>query len=319
VPMNPLAQDLHIDQFLTNVIIGARNASYIVDSICPIVPVLKQSNVVPRFNRSFFFRDDGQYRAPGTKSQGGGFTVDKTLTYFCDRWSFRFEITDEQRDNTDAPWDLDRDGALFTADKIQLRRERAFAAANFTTGIWGSDKVGGTDFNQWSAYGASNPLVDIANYMDSIEGLIGVEGNTIVLGKQVWLQAKWHPDIIDTIKYTQLGKPTADILVQLTDLTNVYVGRAIYTTSTEDVAEASVTYTRVWGKNALLMYVPPNPGIMQPAACYTFTWQRVPNAISYVKRMRDEEREVDIIEGNTYFAQVVTLAAAGIFLSSAVA
>jgi hypothetical protein len=58
---------------------------------------------------------------------------------------------------------------------------------------------------------------------------------------------------------------------------------------------------------------------MTPAAAYAFTWQRVANSLQYVKRMRDEEREVDIIEGNTYFQHKITVPRAGVFASGAVA
>jgi hypothetical protein len=51
---------------------------------------------------------------------------------------------------------------------------------------------------------------------------------------------------------------------------------------------------------------------------YTFVWQRVPNALQYIKRMRNEEQEIDIIEGNTYYDQRVTEPRAALFLANAV-
>ena len=97
------------------------------------------------------------------------------------------------------------------------------------------------------------------------------------------------------------------------------VGRAIQTTDPEGTAESAVTYTRIWGKNALMLYVPERPSLLNPAAGYTFVWNRIANAVQFMKRMRDEEREVDIIEGNSYFDQKVTVPNAGLFMSAAVA
>lgn len=316
----PLASDLHVDQMLTNMSIGYSNLTYIADQIFPILYVNKQSDIVPKYDQSHWFRDGARLRMPRSKSEGGGWSVDKTQTYFCPRYSFRDEISDEERANADGPFqNLEQDAVDFVTDKVAMRREIAFATDFFKTGVWGNDDTGGTDFTVWSDYGASSPLTDFTSYEDEIEARIGRAPNTVVLGKQVWNQLKWHPDLIDTIKYTQRGTVSVDLAASLFEIPKLLIGRAIYTTDPEGTAEASVTYTRIWGKNALFLYVPDRPSLKQPAAGYTFSWQVVPNALQYIKRMRDEEREVDIIEANTYFDQAVTAARAGTFLSGAVA
>jgi len=316
---SPVGRDLYVDAMLTNISIAYRNPDYIADQIFPIVPVSKQSGIVPKYDQSHWFRDGAKLRAPGTKSTGGGWTVEKTDKFFCDRFSYRTEISDDDRALADLPFNLDREATEFVTDKAQLRRELAFAGDFFKTGVWGTDKTGGADFTRWSDYAASSPLVDIDEYKDGVEALIGREPNTFTMGKQVWLKLKWHPDLIDTIKYTQKGQMTVDLFAALTEFAKVLIGRTIYTNSPEGTAEASVTYTRVWGKNALALYVPANPSLMTPAAGYTFVWRRVMQALQYIKRMRDEEREVDVFEVNTNFDQKITGARAGVYLSGAVA
>jgi len=319
MPGQPTSQDLHVNALLTNISIAYINKTYVADQVFPIVPVAKQSDIVPKFNQSAFFRDDSKVRAPGTKSEGGGFTVDSTDTYFCNRFSRRFEIADEVRRNADAPWNLDSVATQFVTDKIMMRREVSFATDHFATGIWGVDKDGGTDFTQWSDYGASTPEVDVDNYKDQVEALSQVEPGKMVVGKQVHLQLKNHPALIDRIKYTQRGQLTPELIASLLELDQYLVGRSIYTTTVEGIAESSVSYSRIWGKHALLLFVPSAPSLLTPAAGYTFVWQVVPSALQYIKSMRDEEKEIDIIEGNTYFAQKRTSTRAGAFLESAVA
>src|SRR5207247_9628623 len=126
MPMNPLQQDLHVDVPLTNLSIGYMNAGYIADQIFAVAPVTKQSNIVPKYAQSFWFRDEALLRSPGTKSQGAGFTVDTSTKYFAERYSYRFEITDEQVDNADQPFNLERDGTFFVTDMMLMRRERNF-------------------------------------------------------------------------------------------------------------------------------------------------------------------------------------------------
>ena len=315
----PTPSDLHVDANLTQLSIAYLNPSYIADQVFPIVRVNKQSDIIPKYNQSFFFRDDSRVRAPGTKSEGGGYTVDTTSTYFANRFSRRFEIADELRRNADAPWNLDEDGTRFVTDKLLMRREVSFAADAFATGKWTTDRTGGTNFTLWSNYGASTPDVDVDTYKDTVEALVAVEPNTFVVGKQTHLQLKNHPTLVDRIKYTQRAQLTPDLIASLLEVDRYLVGRSIYTTTVEGTAEASVSYTRIWGKHGLLIYVPPAPSLLTPAAGYTFVWQVVPNALQYIKRMRDEEKEIDIIEANSFYAQTITAAGAGLFLSGAVA
>jgi hypothetical protein len=311
------------DALLTQISIGFPQLSYIADSIFPVIGVNKQTGIYAKYNQSHWFRDAAAMRAPGTKSERGGFSVDKG-TYHADRFSFGFEIPDELRDSQSAPFDIDRDATRFVTDKLFMKRERSFGSEFFKTGVWGVDKTGvaaapgANQFIKWSDYANSDPLRDITGWEEEIEGKIGREPNTMVVGRPVWTDLKWHPDVVDSIKYTQRGVVSPDLFASLVDLDRFVIGRAIYTSADEGVAEASVTYSRIFDDDALLLYTPRTPSVLEPAAGYTFVWNRVPNAAQYIKRMRDDEREIDIIESNSYFDQVLTAKQAGIFISDAV-
>lgn len=314
----PGGRDLHVDRMLTEVSIGYRNLRYIADEIFPMLGVRKQSDLIPVHDKSAWFRDEAHIRAPGTESEGGGWTVSQT-NYYCPRYSYRTEIHDEDRDNADDNWNLDADATEFVTDKLFLRRERNFGLSAFTTGKWGTDYTGVTNFAQWSDYGASDPAQDLAGWMDEVEVDIGREPNTLVIGKQAWMKLKFHPVLIDAIRYTQRGVLTDALIAELLDLDRVLVGRALYTADPEGTPEANVTYSRIWGKHALLAYVTPRPALRTATAGYTFVWQRVPNARQYIKRYRYETKEMDAIEANSYFDQRIISPEAGIFLSSVVA
>lgn len=316
--MLPTNRDVHVDAELTNIAINYAEPRWIADTVFPIVPVRKQSDLIPAFNQSVWFRDEARIRAPGTKSEGGGWTR-TTDTYYTHRYSFRSEIPDEVRDNADDNWRLDETATRLVMRKIAMRKEVAWATDFFTTGVWGNDDAGAVDFMQWSDYSISTPFVDITKYQDEVEGRIGSEANAMVIGKRAWNNLRWHPDLIETIKYTQRGIGTEELFRSAAGVDKLFIGRALMTSDPEGTAEASVTYTRIFGNHALIMYVPDAPSLIEPAAGYTFTWNRVPNSIAYVVRHRDNEREVDIIEGNTYFDQKATVARAGTFLQNVVA
>lgn len=315
----PTERDLHVDAPLTQVSIAYRNANFVADEVFPILPVNKRSDIVPKFDQSPWFRDQAAARAPGTRSRRGGYSVDVTDTYYAKRYSFGVEVDDETRDNSDSIWNVDARATELATDMVMLKRELSLQSTIFKTGVWGNDDAGTADFPQWDNYSTSHPLVDLSGYQDEIEGRVALEGNAVLFGKQVWQKMKWHPDLLDSIKYTERGIITQDLFSSLTGFKKVLIGRALYTTDPEGTAESAVTYQRVWGKNALVFYTPDVPSLMTPASGYAFTWNRVASSIQYMVRHRDDEAEKDIFEANTYFQHKVTAARAGTFLSSVIA
>lgn len=317
------SRDLRPDPLLTNISIGYQNAQYIADEICPRVPVQLQSALVPEYNQSNWFRSQAEKRAPGTKSQRGGFTVKNEKTYFCHEYSFGFEIYDQTRRNSVAPWNLDQDGTEFVTDQMQLAREVAFGTKLFKSGVWGTDKAGVTDFARFDDYGASQPLLVMSQYSDAVESKIAVEPNVHAIGKQVFTSLRWHPNVVDNIKYTQTGIVTEQLLASMLGVKKLLVGRAIYTDDPEGTPEENVTYKRIWGKNILMLFVTDRPSLMRPSAAYTFVWSDKAAGMAegqpqYVVRMRDDERKTDIIEGTTFFDQKVTGARGGLFMGDVV-
>jgi hypothetical protein len=111
--------------------------------------------------------------------------------------------------------------------------------------------------------------------MDEIEGRIGARPNTLVIGKQVWNQLRWHPDLLDSIKWTQRGVLTEDLVASLLGVERLLIGRALVTTTPEGTAESSVTYSRL-GQVGAVPVRAPSAGLRQPAAGYTFTWAACP-------------------------------------------
>ena len=318
--------DAYVDMLLTNISIAYKNPLYLASTIFPMVPVKLQTGFVPRYTQSDWFRNLAMPRGVGARSRRSSFSLDNTMTYACKWASFGVEVPDLVRDNQMEPYDLDRDATTFATDKIMMEQELNFVTAAFSASIWGNtDQTGvasgpgANQFVQWSNYASSAPLQDLTSFNDIIEGKIGREANTLTMGKPVWSQLKWHPDNIDTIKHTQRAMMTPELMGSLLELKRVLVGRGIYTTAAEGTAESSVTYSRIWGKNALLTYTPDSPGLMLPAAGYTLAWQRVANPLGYIKRMRDEQAEIDIIEANAFYQHKVTSANSGLYIASAVA
>lgn len=318
----PTSSQVWVDALLTNVSVGYKNADFIADQLFPVLPVVKQSGIVPIVNQSAFFRNDARLRAPGTKSVGTGFTVDNTNKYFCDRYSVRHEIPDEVRDMAAPVYDQDRLATNLVTEQLFLSREYNFASKHFTSSVWAGGASGGDNTISvvWSNYSSSAPVTEIQGWRDSLQGSLGRDANVLIIGRQVWTSLKFHPDVVDLIKYTTPVKEpiSTGLFASMIECEKVHVGSAIYTATVEGTVESSVVYSRIWGKNALLMYVPSGPMLETPAAGYTVVWQRVPAANQYIKRMRNEETEVDIIESNSYYQQKLIVTKAGAYCGSVV-
>jgi hypothetical protein len=294
------------------------NETYIADQIFPIVLVSKQTDIIPEYDQSHWFRDEADRIAETGIAPSSGFKVTTTATYYCDRFGLRYFVSDDQRINQDSPFEIDRDATEFVTDKLLMRRERAFVSDFWSTGVWTTDVTGGTTVTKWSDFGASDPIVDIRTYKRTVRRMIARTPNTLVLGDLTYDKLLDHPDVLDRIKYTQTGIATKELLAALFDVDKVLVGTSIYTADEEGLAEASVTYSANWDDDALLLYVPARPSLMNPAAGYTFVWQTSGNAgrgPQWIRKYRDTERLGDYIEVRSYFDQKATVANAGAFFS----
>ncbi len=292
--------------------VGYKPSGFIADEIFPLVGVNKQSDIIPFYDQSPWFRDEGNslVRAPGTEAAKTTLTVSNTNTYFAVNNAIGGDIAYELRDNQDAPYNMERDVALLLTGLLTLRRERAFAAAHMLTGDWGTDF---TVSNKWSDYALSTPLSDMRNQQRVIRRAIGQKANTWVLGDLVWQRLQDHPELIQRLPDNTLRNPSRDQLASLLEVDKILVGESMFTSSAEGVAESSVTYQDVWADDALCLFVPSTPSLMTPAAGLTFFWK---NSIArtspqFVRRIDDDVRKRIVIEVHTYFDQNQLLASAG--------
>ncbi len=319
---NPDVADLHVNAMLTNISIGYTNPEYVADRVFPLVGVNKQSDIVPEYDKSFWFRDDARIRAPGGELHYGEYKVTKTDTYFCHNYQFAIPIPDEQAANADAPFMPERDATRLVTDKLQLRREVAFATDFMVTSVWGTDDDNAA--TDWSDYANSDPISNAETAALTIRQAIGRRPNKLVLADDVWQKLKNHPLLLDRINgAASPGNPaivTKALVAALLELEEILVISAIKTSSDEGVAEASATYTDVSTKDALFIYVPANPGLFTPAAGYTFYWRPLTGGgPQFVRRIRDEKQRRTEIDAHSYFDQKKTCAKAGYFFNTIIA
>lgn len=322
----PSINQVHIDAILTNISVAymQKAENFIADKVFPVVPVDKKSNKFFTYTKNDWFRDEAQRRAPGTESAGGGYNL-STDTYSCDVWAFHKDVDDQTLANSDTPLSPLREASEFVTRRLLLRREVQFVTDYLTTGVWGTDVTGvsGTpstgEFKQWSDYANSDPIEDIEGAKEAILSTTGMEGNTLVLGYQVFRKLKNHPDIVDRYKYTTSSVITEDMMARLFGVDRILVAKSVKATNAEGATGA---YAFNVGKIATLMHVAPNPGLLTPSAGYIFGWTGVSGGLGQTigtSNFRMEWLKAARVEAEVAFDNKVIAADLGYFFDSAVA
>lgn len=328
MPTNPNYRQVHIDAALTNMSVAyiQSETAFVADKVFPVVPVQKQSDRYFVYKREDWFRDEAKLRAPATESAGGGYDIDNTPSYYCDKWAYHKDVTEEDRVNADVPLNPDEDAMQFVTQKLLLRREIQWAAKYFTTGVWSTEKTGvasapaAGQFLQWND-AASTPIEDVDTAQTNIQELTGFKPNVLVLGTWVYKALKNHPDILDRIKYTQRGVVTPELLAALFDVEKVVIAGAVKNTAAKG---ATASYSFILGKHALLAYAAPRPAIKTPSAGYIFAWKGLLGANAYGGRILRIPAPLlglgtERIEGEMAFDIKVVAADLGAFFANAVA
>ena len=301
---------------MSRISIGYKNpeVNYIADKVFPIVPVDKQSDYYYLWEKGFWFRNHVERRAPGAIYTEGGLEL-SAVQYVCAQYGLAYPLPREVVANQDVAVNLERTGAEWLADQFMLNREIACSAGVFVASVWGTDLTL-TGATQWSDYEASDPLGAIDTAKNTIRAATGVTPNTLILGQQVWDKIKWHPDLVDKFKFTQTGILTEPLIAKVFDVPNLMVGSAIYNTVKEGVTFSGAF---IWGKEAVLLYVPPSPGLMTPASGYTFVWNQGMGLTTTIKNIPDDLRNRDVLQGDQFFVHKITGGPLGYRFATAVA
>jgi len=316
----PTTNDVHVDAILTNISVAyiQDQGNFIANQVFPSVPVEKQSDKYFKYTKGDWFRDEAQLRAPSTESAGSGYSL-STDTYSTSVYAFHKDVDDQVRANADNPLNPDRDATTFVTQRMLLRQEIDWNTNYFTTGIWDTDVVGGTNFTVWSNYTSSDPIEDIETGKSTMLTNTGFMPNTLVLGYDVFRQLRHHPDIVDRIKYTSSEVPAEGILSRLFGVDRVLVTRGIKNSGAEGAADS---FAQIHGKNAALYYVAPSPGLLTPSAGYQFAWRGVSDGMGQnigISRFRMPELRADRIEAQMAWDYKVVSTDLGYFFSACVA
>jgi hypothetical protein len=325
----PTQSDVHVNRPLTNLSVATiqRATNFIATQAFPIVPVQKASDKYFLYDNAYWNLDDMQKVAPGDIAPGSGYTIDSSNTYSCDTYKFRKLIPEEIRNNADMPINLDREATEYVTLKALLKRESDFVTTFMSAAVWDYDydgssgTPGANEVLQWND-SSSTPITDVWAGKASILAATGFEPNTLLLGYQTYRTLINHADIVDRVKYGQTSGPAmvdTSELAQIFKVDRVLVSKAIKNSAVEG---ATASHDFIVGKDALLVYAAPSPGILQPSGGYTFSWTGQTGAAGdgqRIKRYYLDERSSDVVQIEISFDMKLISSALGAFWDGVVA
>lgn len=315
----PTVRDVHIDMALTDFSIAyiQEPGNFIAAQVFPIKPVPHMTNKYWIFNKNDWLRNDAvKKRAAGAFAPRSGFTT-SSGSYDASPYWTEVPLNDMVVANADPSLPLDQAATRLVSQRGMIQFDSLFVTNAFTTGVWGTDYVAGTDFTAWDDY-SSDPQRDIDQAQETILQNTGREPNCLTVGYKVHKSLKRHPIIKDMYKYTSAESITSEMIAKALDLDKYIVAKAAYATNVE---AGTASYSFIAGNHALLSYSDGSPSIMEPCAGATFAWTDLTavNAAGIsIDQYYDARSKDDVVRGQFAFDPKITGSDLGGFFQNAV-
>ena len=303
--MSTLKKKRVVDPVLTNIARGFKNAAHVAENLFPVVSVSKEGGKIPEFTKESFkiYNTERAIRAKSNRINPENRTeIDFVLT----EHDLEYPIDYREQDEDIFPSRLH--ATTVVTDGISLRLEKMAAdvvqdLTTFPTGnkitLSSSDKFTNT---------SSNPFTIFETAKEAIRGKIAQRPNVCIIGASAYSALKEHPAVLDRIKYTQSAVITPEILRQLLDFDQLYIGDSVYATD-------AGAFQDIWKDNVVIAYVPKTMkdvprSYYEPAFAYTLRKKYNPIVDSYT-----EAGKVEIIRNTDLFVSKVVGPDAGYLIN----
>lgn len=298
------AEDLHIDQLLSNMAINYRPQGMIADMVFPQVPVQKQSDLYVIYSRADILRIEDTARAPGTEANKITRSVSSD-TYFAKNYALKYSITIEDKANADPilVQGLINGRTEYLLDKIALDWENRIGALVTNTANVGSSAAVASG---WVDLANSDPLADLNEAIDNVKDSTGLSPNSIVFGEAGWRNFRRNTIVRDLIFGVNNGGGYVNTtqVAGLLEVPNIMVGGAYKNTANEAQAEV---LEQIWDDNVLVYYSAERPSMDRPSFGYSYRWAApgLPN-MQVERHPFDTRKKSEEIEVGYYQDEKVT-------------
>ena len=294
-----------VDPVLTQLARGYNNATFIGTKLFPLVSVEKEGGKIPQFSKDAFkiYNTERALRANSNViSPEGKTTIDYALTEHD--LSYPMDYREVAEDITP----LKIHATEVVTDGIALRLEKLIAdlSQSLSTFPLGSKVTlgAGSKFDDPT----SDPFLVFDTGKEAVRSKIAKRPNVCIIGASAYKALKNHPAIVDRIQYSQNAVITPELLRQLLDFEQLYVGDSVYSDDADNFVD-------IWSDNVILAYVPSKNSDVQrsyyePAFAYTLRKKGNPVVDTY-----DKDGKVQYVRNTDIFIPKVVGAEAGYLIN----
>jgi hypothetical protein len=300
-------RDLHVDTFLSEIAINYRPEGFIADMIAPIVPVGKETNYYPVFNRGETFAIEDTARSRGTEAKRVTRSV-STAAYACKNYALAYDVPIEDRANMDAAlqFELDVGATRYLETKLYLDWDRRItnlvgSASNVSTGfLTGSSWVAGAS--------PGDPISMIWKAMEQVQAQTAQKPNSICFGWQAWNFFRRNSNARNFVLGLNNGggAVTRQATQNAFEVDRLIVAGGFYNTANENQA-ASLASNAL--KDSVLVYFSPlAPSRETPSFMYSFRWTapELGTPFAVIRHPYNTRTKVDGIEAQYYQDEKIT-------------
>jgi hypothetical protein len=288
------------DPILSSVAIGYTNDSYIADLLLPEIGVNFQTGKHWIYGQERF-KNTPSKRAAGAESGEVSLDLQQGNPYFCEDHALKQFVLDEDVENATTPTDPFTDATENVSERLLIAKEvEAAALLTNTAVITQNTTLSGTarldDSN-------SDPFATIEAGRAVIHSSTHVDPNTLVMSREVWNKFKYHPALMERVKYSQRAQMTTDLVASLLEIDRIVVGAAGYNTARDGQTDA-MGY--IWGKDMLLAYVAPRLAPKMLTLGLTYRWNKKQKTVKRLRGTKEEDRNGTYVRvGDDYYDQNV--------------
>lgn len=311
------ARRINIDRFYSNLSIGiAPDQELVGDQLFPVLMTELSSEKIKKYgDEAWRLQEDlvGDFSIPNRIDT----KMDK-ITVEVDGHALESPVSDRhQKESLSGPaqLNLEQQNMYTLKQQMLLRREKYQADLARTAAAYGANT---TDPNGLGVGWDTDDIFDqLVKFIETeIPEGSGKRPNLLLMGQPVWAAVLKNVAIKDRVFGTIAKQPyvTPELIGSILGL-KVVVGRTI---SRSELG--AVTY--LWGKDAILAYVPPTTGTQIPAFGYTVEQSVFGGSSEAVNRIRDEHMGASggwYLKRSHFYTPVITFPASGHLFTNAVA